>query len=169
MDVAVAEVAECACASLPGNACSTAADASAMKRGIAATGTETSCAVVGPSLRSASEMPSRMRQKASACASLLDTVASSTRPASIASAEQLLQQRGGIAIVGAGRFDQHVPAVVAFERVARAGDVPEHQVERVAGDELEALDPVGPRLAEAQQLQRRLRIGDAGPRDRARR
>ena len=59
-----------------------------MKPGIAATGTEMSCLAAGPSLRSASEIESRSRQNASACASLAAIVASSISPVSSAGAQR---------------------------------------------------------------------------------
>jgi hypothetical protein len=52
----------------PGNFAVTAATAFSMKAGIAATGTEMSCLIEAPSRFWDSEMLSRMRQSAAACA-----------------------------------------------------------------------------------------------------
>ncbi len=67
------------------------------------------------------------------------------------------------------RLDQHVPGMVGGERGARAGNVPQHELERVLRHQLEAFDIVGARLEEAQQVERLRRAGDPCPGDRARR
>ena len=65
-----------------------------MKRGMSATATEISCASVCPSARSASEMESRIFQKASACASLAAITASPMMPCSKRKSEQPLEFAG---------------------------------------------------------------------------
>ena len=65
--------------------------------------------------------------------------------------------------IGAGRFDEHVPAVLALKRRARARNMLEHQLERIVGHQFKALDRLGAGFEEAEQLKRLHRAVGPGP------
>ena len=81
--------------------------------------------------------------------------------------EQPFKQGGGRFLTGImrGRFDQHMPWVVALQRRARAGDEAENLGEAVGVDDLEALDPAGLSFQHTQDGERIVRTGDPEPRD----
>ena len=84
--------------------------------------------------------------------------------------QRLFQPLGGAGIVQVGvvNLDQHMPGRARLDRATRAGDVPQHEAQRLIGDHLEPLDTVTQlRLDQAQQRQRIGRGGDADPADRA--
>ena len=119
MDVAIAEVAEAA-GDDAGNLRSTSPDASMMNARHVGDGTEMSWASVWPSVRSASEMLSRIFQKASACASFEASTASAIMPPLECRAKQPFELGGDIVPrVGRGRLDQR-RARDARPRAARA-------------------------------------------------
>ncbi len=127
-----------------------------------------SCAIVGPSARSASEIESRSRQNASACASLAATTASCAKPVFERGLHQSFER--GLRAVRRRRdvIDQHEPRMLTRERRARARNMLEHQIERELGDELETFDRAA-RAAfhRAQQLERDGGRFDAEPAGRA--
>ena len=137
---------------------------------MSATGTEMSWARVWPSTRSASEIefadpPERLG---------LRLIGRDHRVGNELLAERVgqtaLELGGDVGRrIGGGRFDQCMPRVRVGERIARAGDVPEHELERILGHELEALDARGALLKKAQQGQRIRRRGNSRPGDGARR
>ncbi len=150
----------------PGKRRSTSAAASMMKRGMSATGTQMSCASVCPSRARPRRCVSRIFHKASAWASFAAITASPMMPSSSAAASSRSISAHDVDCgLGRRRFDQHVPGVLAGERRARAGNMLEHEPERISRDQLEPLDRGGARLEEAQQIERLRRAGDPGPGD----
>ena len=161
-----------ALAMAPGKARSTSPSATAMKRGMASTGTEMSCASVGPSARSASEMVSRMFQKASACASFAAITASAIRPCSSASPSRRFDLAGESAVARSALVASISTCQRMRRRQAARGcrGCAEHEVERIAGTSSNPSTRAGPRFEEAQQVERLVRAVGPGPGDaRARR
>ena len=137
--------------------------------GMAATGTDMSCAKVWPSARSASEIQSRMRQNASAWASLAAITASPIRPCASASPSS-----ASIVASSALAGSLVVASISTFQHACRraAGGCRECVGARGRAnprDQLEPLDAARARLEEAQQLERSCRAVDADPSDAARR
>ena len=122
---------------MPGSRVRSRSPASATKAGRSPIGTVTSCLRLGPSLRCASETPSRSSHRAARCAGLPATTASRTRPRSTASASAASRVSSrSAAAAGAGELDEPVPRVGVPEGFAGSGQVLEHHVERLAGDQL---------------------------------
>ena len=71
-------------------------------------------------------------------------------------AERLLEQRVERVALGAvGELHQHVPGMRLRQRIARAGDVLEHEVEADARDQLEAGDALAAALAQVREQRAR--------------
>ena len=146
-----------------------------MKAGILLTDTETSCLIEGPSRFCASEWFSRKAQKARAWVSFWASAASSTRPffQRLAEIGFHLFRKPGLVGAGAARpgrrpFEQHVPVMALGQRIGRAGDVLQHQVDALAAHQLAGGDVVLARgMGAAQQRHRCFgrRHGDPRGRD----
>ena len=105
----------------------TAALASLIKAGTAATGTETSCLIEPPAWRCTSPNISRMRQNALACSRLSAMVASMTRPLFRALRQESSMHVAQALALLRRQLDQHVPVMRRGQRIAAAGAVLEHE------------------------------------------
>ena len=126
----------------PGKARSTSAEASTMKRGMSATGTEMSWASVWPfgALGFGNGIADFPEGVGLGFAGGDDGVARSMPCWSAAPSSGF--ELGGDVVrrIGRRRFDQHVPRMIAGERRARAGDVLEDESQRILRHQLEPLD-----------------------------
>ena len=119
-----------------------------------------------PSARSASEMESRIRQKASAWDSFAAITASPIRPGRAPRRAMARARRRCRVGIGGRGLDQHMPGKIARQRRTGAGDVLSTSSSESAGTISNPSIAVGAPLEEAQQRERARRGCPRRPRQR---